>query len=110
MHSARCSKRYAALTFLGLVLTWYFNFQHFAGGGTAGEFLSLGFVNSVSSSLTVDLLVACVAFVIWMVSEGERLGMKARWLYPCLAFGVAFAFAGPLFLWMRERQLATGAD
>jgi hypothetical protein len=32
--------------------------------------------------------------------------MKHAWAYVVLTFGVAFAFAAPLFLFMRERHLA----
>jgi hypothetical protein len=109
MFPNRSSVFYAILTVLGLVLTWTFNLQHFAGGGTTADFFTMGFVNPVASSLTVDLLVGCAAFMTWAVIEARRRGMKHAWVYVVLTFGVAFAFAGPLFLWMRERHIAAEA-
>jgi hypothetical protein len=47
--------------------------------------------------------------MIWMVREARRLEMRHAWVYVVLVFGVAFAFACPLFLLMRERRLAAVA-
>jgi hypothetical protein len=58
------------------------------------------------SSLTVDLLIAAIAGSILIVVESRRLGMRFAWVYVVLSAVVAFAFAFPLFLAMRERQLA----
>jgi len=38
--------------------------------------------------------------------EGYRLGMKRLWIYYLLTFMVAFAFAFPVFLFMRELLLS----
>ena len=102
---------YAALALLGLVCTWHFNLQAFGPGSTLDlvGFYRLGFVNPASSSLTVDLIVAFVAFAVWVVPEATRLGMRRGWAYPLLGFFVAFAFAYPLFLLLRERRLRHAA-
>ncbi|QIG39899.1 DUF2834 domain-containing protein [Microbacterium sp. 4R-513] len=58
------------------------------------------------SSIGVDLLVVAVAGVVFIVVEARRLAMKRAWLYIVLSLVTAFAFTFPLFLAMRERQLA----
>lgn len=100
---------YAALAAIGLVATWYFNLRFMAESGgafSAVEFVRAGYANSASSSLSNDLLVGTVAFTIWSFAEARRLGLRHWWIYPVLTFGVAFAFAFPLFLFVRERRLA----
>ena len=96
---------YGALAILGVVWTAYFNLQAFEAGLGAGDFFTMGFVNPVSSSLTADLTVACLAFLAWLPFEARRLQLRNWWIYIVLTFAVAFAFSFPLFLLMRERKL-----
>lgn len=96
---------YAALAVLGVVWTGYFNLQALEAGLGVGDFFTMGFVNPVSSSLTADLTVACLAFLVWMPLEARRLEMKHAWVYVVVTFTVAFAFSFPLFLLMRERRI-----
>lgn len=99
---------YLALAGIGAAATWYFNlrFMEESGGAfDAAEFLRGGYANSAASSLTNDLLVALAAFLVWSFAEARRLGMRHWWVYPALTFGIAFAFAFPLFLFARERRL-----
>jgi hypothetical protein len=102
---------YAALTALGLILPWYFNLQFMAqtGGFSLGPFLAGVFANPASSSIGVDIIVGCTAFTAWMITEARKLGMKHWWVYIALIYLVAFAFACPLFLFMRERRLRARA-
>lgn len=100
---------YLCLAVLGLCLTWYHNIafmQENGGVFTLTAFLDGVFVNHASSSIGWDIAVACTAFIIWLLHEARRIGMKNAWIYVVLTFTVAFAFAGPLFLFMRERHLA----
>lgn len=100
---------YLALSIAGLCLTWYHNiaFMQETGGVFAlGPFIDGVFANHASSSIGWDITIACTAFCIWLVPEAKRLGMKHAWVYIVLTFSVAFAFAGPLFLFMRDRHLA----
>jgi hypothetical protein len=97
---------YFMVAILGAVVPWYYNLQHYSGGGTTAEFFTLGFVNPVASSLSADLTFGALAFTVWMAVEGRRLGMRLWGIYLVLIFTVAFAFAGPLFLWARERTLS----
>jgi predicted permease len=96
---------YALLTLAGAGLPWYYNLQFMAltGSFDLGAFLSGVFANPASSSIGVDILVGATAFQVWMVTEACKLGMKHWWVY--IVFTIAFAFACPLFLLMRERHL-----
>ena len=99
---------YAALSACGFIATWYFNLRFIAeSGGTfsAVEFVRAGYANSASSSLSNDLLIGTVAFLTWSFAEARRLKIGHWWIFPVLTFGVAFAFAFPLFLFVRERKL-----
>ena len=96
---------FGLLAILGLVLPWTFNLQFMAAGGSPLGFLQAGFANPAVSSVTVDILIATGAFLIWMIVESRRLGMRNWWIYIVLTFAVAVAFAFPLFLLMRERRL-----
>jgi hypothetical protein len=98
---------YATLTALGLLVPWYFNWQFMSqeGGFDTLVFVRAGFANPGSSSLTVDLLIGCTAYLVWLFPESRRLEMRHAWAYLVLTFAVAFAFSFPLFLWMRERRM-----
>ncbi|HUO84908.1 MAG TPA: DUF2834 domain-containing protein [Thermoanaerobaculia bacterium] len=99
---------YALLALTGAVVTWFFNLKYVAEGGSfldMGAIANLLFANSIVASFTADILVAFATFAVWSVVEARRLGMRAGWIYPLLGLTVAFAFAFPLFLFVRERHL-----
>lgn len=99
---------YFVLAILGLVVTWWFNVLFMIRGGSWVDLpavMSLAFANPIASSFSADLLVAFAAFIVWSVAEARRIGMRNGWLYPLLGLFIAFAFAFPLFLFMRERRL-----
>lgn len=99
---------YGALAIIGVVATTYFNlkFMRESGGGfSVGDFVAGGYANPAAGSISNDLIVADVAFLIWSFFESRRLGMRWWGIYFVLNFTVAFAFAFPLFLLMRERKL-----
>ena len=99
---------YLVLAVAGLVLTWTFNLRFMAESGGAFDavaFVKAGYVNSAAASLSNDLLVALATFLVWSFAEARRLRMRHWWTVPVLCFGVAFAFAFPLFLFFRERRL-----
>ncbi len=102
---------YAALTLPGAALTWYYNLQFMeqADGFSLLDFAAGGFANPAAASLSVDLLVFGITISIFIVVEARRLGMRFAWLYLLLGINIAMAFACPLFLWMRERQLRVRA-
>jgi hypothetical protein len=108
MRFTRRQTVYLVLAVIGLCATWFFNLRFMAESGSAFDvaaFVRAGYANSASSSLSNDLLVGCTAFLIWSFAEVRRLGMRRWWVYPVLTFGIAFAFAFPLFLFLRDRRL-----
>ena len=108
MKASRLMIVYAGFALLGAVLPWYFNLRFMEahpGAFELGAFLAGGFANPAASSLSSDLLIGATAFLVWMVVEARRLGMRHWWIYLVLTNLVAFAFAAPLFLFMRERKL-----
>lgn len=76
-----------------------------------GHFDVVDFVNSTwiedfyARSLTIDFWTGAIAGTLFMVYEGMRLKMRLWWLYIVLTFLIAFAFAFPLFLFVREKLL-----
>lgn len=100
---------YLALTVAGISLTWYHNLAFFAEVGSPfalASFVEGVFANHASASIGWDIAIACTAFIVWMLHEARRIGMRHAWVYVVLTFVIAFAFAAPLFLFMRERHLA----
>ncbi len=97
---------YLLLAVSGLVLTWYHNIRFALEGAGLNDFVQDAMVNHAGSSLTLDVAVAAITFVIWMWHECHRLAMPGRWLYMVATFAIAVAFAFPFFLFMRERHLA----
>jgi len=61
--------------------------------------------NAASRSLSWDLTIACFAGLTWIFFECRRLGLRFFWVYILLAFSVAYAFAFPLFLFIRQGKL-----
>jgi hypothetical protein len=101
---------YLVCALAGAVVPLYYNLQFMLYSGetfTVARLLGDGMATPLSSSLTTDFLIGASAVVTWMMIEGRRQGMKHLWLYLLLTFGVAFAFACPFFLFMRERKLMT---
>jgi hypothetical protein len=90
----------------------YYNllaFKAFGSGYTPLAFIRAGYEGSpILGSLASDFWVGATASTFWMIAEGKQLGMRSVWLYVLLTFIVAWAFALPLFLFMRERQLSRG--
>lgn len=105
------SNVYLVLAGAGLVGTSYFNVQWFTGDfeHSVSGFLEAAFANSASSSVSVDLAVAFLAGALFILVEARRTGMRHVWIYVVLWTVTAFAFALPLFLWARERHLASPA-
>ncbi len=104
---------YAGLVAVGFALTWYFNmkFVSAAGGSfSVVDFVAACYANNASSSISNDIAVASVAFLVWSFTEARRLGMRMWWAYVVITFAVAFACSFPLFLLMRERRLGVLAE
>lgn len=98
---------YLLLALIGLVATWYFNFQFYA---TANDTSILNFINQTvttipAKSISADISVVAITFLIWVVYESLRHKINYWWIIIPLTFLVALAFSFPLFLFMRDRHL-----
>ena len=102
---------YIVLAVVGLVGTWYFNLSFFATSPPTSLFAGF-FANGASSSIAVDIIVAGLAASVFYVREGVRLGWRWWWIGASitLSFLIAVAFVFPLFLALRERDLARAPD
>lgn len=101
---------YFVLAAIGLIGTWSYNAIAIAEGRNFfGDWMNSG---PAVSSLSLDILVAAIAGVIFIVAEARRIKMKRSWTILCLVtfFLVAFAFALPLFLGLREITLHRRSD
>lgn len=99
---------YLALAVAGGILPWLANLEFMQQYGTSfdlGQFVQLANANPAARSLSRDLLVGATAVTVWMVVESQRLRMRHLWVVLLSAITIAFAFAAPLFLFLRERRL-----
>jgi hypothetical protein len=96
---------YLLLAIVGGAVTWTFNVMAgMEGSAFIGDYFGSG---PAVTSIVIDVLVAATVGAVFIIVEGRRQGMRRLWVY-ILCFGVAFAFALPLFLAMRERHIAAG--
>jgi len=56
-----------------------------------------------AAQITADAIIAAVAFALWAIWEGRRIGMRTWWLPIPASLLVGICFAIPLFLLLRER-------
>lgn len=99
---------YLLLAIAGLLIPWYFNIQFIAESGGSfdiGEFIAASSSNAASKSLSWDLSIACLAGLCWIFFESKRLDLGFFWVYLLLTFCVAYAFAFPLFLFVRQGKI-----
>jgi hypothetical protein len=109
------SSIYIGLALLALVTCWRQNLLFMQ---EADVDLATGFVafwpallaNHATTSITVDILLLCLAAMIWMVFEARRLGIRYVWAYILLSFPISISAMFPLFLVARERALANHAE
>lgn len=101
---------YLFLTFLGLILPYYFIFRYYGENSASSTLLAVLelFETNMSAAFNMDLFVTLLAAWTFMVFEGQRIKMKNWWLFlPATAIGLSFAL--PLFLYFRERHLENNA-
>ena len=99
---------YLLLAFLGAILPTLANidfFNTYGPGFDINLFIELANSNAAARSLSRDLLIGASAVTIWIVFESKRLQMKYLWIVLLSSFTIAFAFAAPLFLFLRERRI-----
>lgn len=99
---------YLALAGCGAIFPWLANVEFIRDYGEAfnlAQFIELANANPAARSLSRDLLIGATAVTIWIVSETRRLRMRGLWLVLLSSVTIAFAFAAPFFLFLRERRL-----
>ena len=104
---------YGTFAAAGAVVPWFFNIRYMRESGellTPQAWIAGGFINPLAGSITSDFLIGTAPVLVWMVVESRRLGMRHRWFYVVTTFLVAFAFACPLFLLMREVRLRAAPE
>ena len=100
---------YLALAVAGGILPWLANFDYMRQYGSSFDlklFVELANANPAAQSLSRDLLVGATAMTVWIVVESRRLQMRHLWVVLLSSVTIAFAFAAPFFLFLRERRLA----
>lgn len=68
-------------------------------------YFSLWTDSTPSTQVTLDLIIAAVAFLAWAAYEGPRVRIERWWLCVPATLLVGLCFGLPLFLLMRERTL-----
>lgn len=98
---------YLCLALTGLIATWYFNIQFYstAQDTSLGNFIAQTVTTVPAKSISADISVVAITFLVWMVLEAKKIKLKHWWLFLPLTFLVALAFSFPLFLFFRERRL-----
>ena len=87
----------------------YYNVQYMgADGSLLVDFFTVPMESAVTASLLFDLLIAFVAYNVWLFSEGRTLGARNFIICIVVSWLVAFAAGLPLFLLLRERQKRLG--
>jgi hypothetical protein len=95
---------------VALVLTWPHAFQWIGAGGNIlnpveffGDAIAAG---GTASFLSIDMAIAWLVFMVWVVSDSKRIGLGSKWgwIFVALSYiGVSMAF--PVYLVTRERYL-----
>jgi len=65
-------------------------------------FLELIAANYVSRFFVLDLVIAAGIFIVFVIVEGRRTGMRHIWVYILSTFCIGLSFSFPLFLYFRE--------
>lgn len=98
---------YLLLAVAGLCATWYFNIKFYLlePDTSFQNFIALTSTTWPAKSISADISVVALCFMIWMINESLKLGIRYWWLLIILTFLVALAFSFPLFLYLREQKL-----
>lgn len=97
---------YLLLCVIGAILpfTQYVPFV-LAHGWHLQIFFQQMLANRVSIGLTLDLVVAAIVFIIFIFTEGKRLGIHFLWLPLTVTLLIGLSSGFPLFLYMRQIHL-----
>ncbi len=65
------------------------------------------FQNNISAFFGVDVFISGLALLLFVYLEGRRRAMKNLWAYALCTLLVGVSLGLPLFLFFRERKLAS---
>lgn len=98
------------LGILALIVTWPHAFDWMRAGGNILNpidfFRDAIAAGGTAAFLSLDMLIAWIVLMIWVVFDTQRIGMGAKWgwFFVALSYvGVSFMF--PVYLIVRERFL-----
>lgn len=98
---------YAMLALAGAILPYVLFIPWLADHGVDGRiFLAQLFATGPATIFAADVLFAAIVFLVFVWTEGRRLGMRRLWMQPVVTYGIGLCCALPLFLALRERHLA----
>ena len=98
---------YVGLAAVGAVFPWFIFLPWVAEHRFApGLFVADLFATPPAAIFSSDVLYAAAVFILFVIVEGRRLGMRHLWLPPLAVAISGLCFALPLFLAMREKALA----
>jgi len=66
------------------------------------------FANRISAFFAFDVIVSAIVLILFIQSEGRRLGIRLLWLPTLAVFLVGVSLGLPLFLYLRQLQLDRG--
>jgi hypothetical protein len=69
------------------------------------EFTTQMFETRISTFFAFDVLIAAGALLVFILFEGNRLGVKHLWMPILGTLAVGVSFGLPLFLYLRESRL-----
>lgn len=105
---------YLFLFILGVILPYvYFLPWFWENGLNVRLFVAELFVNRVSASFGMDIVVSTIVLLIFATFETFRLKMPRAWLVLAIVyagtFGAGVSSGFPLFLYLRQKFLDTAA-
>ncbi|MDT7689352.1 MAG: hypothetical protein QOE46_2111 [Acidobacteriota bacterium] len=102
----RLKTTYLILCLIGVVLPyWQITPWLFANGLNVPLLLRELFANRVGAFFGLDVFVSATTLLVFVGSDGSRLGLRGRWLPVLALLTVGVSLGLPLFLYMRERKL-----
>ncbi len=102
---------YLSAAFVGAALPLSYLFRFLAAHGLDLPLLVAQlFQTDVSAFFGVDVIISGLVLLVFVAREGRRLGTMRLWACVLSTLLVGVSLGLPLFLFFRERRLATGGN